>query len=98
MKKVSILTVLFMAVALPLLLFAYSGTSLPLVLLVALKMEPGVPITMVLNYNPVLSELIKSAVGCIGMFLSMPAAAIICIKLHSRGGTGACQAAPEMNG
>jgi len=67
------------------LLFAYVGTSLPLILLIALKMEPGMPITMVLNYNPVLSELIKSAVGCIGMFLSMPATAIICIKLHRRG-------------
>ena len=67
------------------LLFAYIGTSLPLVLLIALKMEPGIPICMVLNYNPVLSELIKSAVGCIGMFLSMPATAIICIKLHSGG-------------
>lgn len=67
------------------LLFAYVGTSLPLVLLIALKMEPGIPLTMVLNYNPVLSELIKSAVGCIGMFLSMPATAIICIKLHGIG-------------
>lgn len=67
------------------LLFAYVGTSLPLVLLIALKMEPGIPFTMVLNYNPVLSELIKSAVGCIGMFLSMPATAVICIKLHNTG-------------
>lgn len=67
------------------LLFAYVGSSLPLVLLIALKMEPGIPLTMVLSYNPILSELIKSAVGCIGMFLSMPATAIICIKLHSYG-------------
>lgn len=66
------------------LLFAYVGSSLPLVLLIALKMEPGIPFTMVLNYNPVLSELIKSAVGCIGMFLSMPVTAMICIKLHGR--------------
>lgn len=68
------------------LLFAYVGTSLPLVLLIALKLEPGIPFTMVLNYNPVLSELVRSAVGCIGMFLSMPATALICIELHMRSG------------
>ncbi len=74
------------------LLFAYVGTSLPLVLIIALKMEPGIPFTLVLNYNPVLSELIKSAVGCIGMFLSMPATAIICIKLHGSGRRNAVHA------
>lgn len=66
------------------LLFAYVGTSLPLVLLIALKLEPGLPFAMVLNYNPVLSELVQSAIGCIGMFLSMPATALICIELHMR--------------
>jgi len=66
------------------LLFAYVGSSLPLVLLIAIKLEPGIPFTMVLNYNPVLSELVKSAVGCIGMFLSMPATALICIELHMK--------------
>lgn len=66
------------------LLFAYVGSSLPLVLLIALKLEPGLPFAMVLNYNPVLSELVQSAIGCIGMFLSMPATALICIKLHMR--------------
>jgi uncharacterized membrane protein len=75
------------------LLFAYVGTSLPLVLLIALKMEPGIPISMVLNYNPVLSELVKSAVGCIGMFLSMPATAIICIRLHGAGARSAHRSA-----
>jgi len=71
------------------LLFAYVGTSLPLVLLIALKLEPGIPFAMVLNYNPVLSELVQSAIGCIGMFLSMPATALICIELHMRSGRSA---------
>ena len=66
------------------LLFAYVGCSLPLVLLIALKLEPGLPFAMVLNYNPVLRELVQSAIGCIGMFLSMPATALICIELHMR--------------
>lgn len=40
------------------------------------------PFWMVFSYNPVLSELVKSVVGCVGMFLSMPATAFICIELH----------------
>ncbi|MBN2160147.1 MAG: YibE/F family protein [Spirochaetes bacterium] len=66
------------------LLFAYVGSALPLVLLIAMKIEPGMPIWLVFNHNPVLSELVKSAVGCIGMFLGMPATAFICIELHKR--------------
>ncbi|MCX7678986.1 MAG: YibE/F family protein [Spirochaetes bacterium] len=64
------------------LLFAYVGSALPVVLLIAMRLEPGMPIMLVFNYNPVLSELVKSAIGCIGMFLSMPATAFICIELH----------------
>ncbi len=67
------------------LLFAYVGSALPLVLLIAMKLEPGMPFWLVFNYNPVLSELVKSAVGCMGMFLGMPATAFICIELHKRG-------------
>lgn len=66
------------------LLFAYVGSALPLVLLIAMKIEPGMPLWLVFNHNPVLSELVKSAVGCIGMFLGMPATAFICVKLHKR--------------
>ncbi len=66
------------------LLFAYVGSSLPLVLLIAMRLEPNVPMSLILNYNPVLSELVKSAVGCIGMFLSMPATAIISIELQKK--------------
>ncbi len=66
------------------LLFAYVGSALPMVLLIAMRIDPDMPFWLVFNYNPVLSELVKSAVGCIGMFLSMPATAIICIELHKR--------------
>jgi len=66
------------------LLFAYVGSSLPLVLLIAMKFDPGMPVMLIFNYNPVLSELVKSAVGCIGMFLSMPVTAIICIELNKK--------------
>ena len=66
------------------LLFAYVGSALPLVLLIAMRFDPETPLMLVFNYNPVLSELVKSAVGCIGMFLSMPLTAIICIELNIR--------------
>lgn len=66
------------------LMFAYVGSALPLVLLIAMRFDPDTPLMLVFNYNPVLSELVKSAVGCIGMFLSMPLTAIICIELNVR--------------
>ncbi len=66
------------------LLFAYVGSALPMVLLIAMRLEPDMPFWMVFNYNPILSELIKSAVGCIAMFLSMPLTALVCIRLHGR--------------
>lgn len=66
------------------LLFAYVGSALPVVLLIAMRLEPGMPVMLIFNYNPVLSELIKSAIGCIGMFLSMPATAFISVELHGR--------------
>ncbi|PKL38463.1 MAG: hypothetical protein CVV44_11290 [Spirochaetae bacterium HGW-Spirochaetae-1] len=66
------------------LLFAYVGSALPMVLLIAMRIQPDMPIWLIFNYNPVLSELVKSAVGCIGMFLSMPVTAFISIHLHRR--------------
>lgn len=66
------------------LMFAYVGSALPLVLLIAMRFDPQTPLMLVFNYNPVLSELVKSAVGCIGMFLSMPLTAIICIELNKK--------------
>ncbi len=67
------------------LLFAYVGSALPMVLFIAIRIDAAMPLTLILNYNPVLSELIKSAIGCIGMFLAMPATAFFCIELHGRG-------------
>jgi len=70
------------------LLFAYVGSALPMVLLISMRLEPDMPFWMVFNYNPVLSELVKSAIGCIAMFLSMPLTALVCIRLHGRGKPG----------
>ncbi|HRU64951.1 MAG TPA: YibE/F family protein [Spirochaetota bacterium] len=66
------------------LMFAYVGGALPLVLMISLKYDPSMPILMIFNNAQVLSDLISSAIGCIGMFLSMPATAVISIELHKR--------------
>ena len=64
------------------LILAYVGSSLSLILLIAMKLKPGMPFWMVLNYNPVLSEIVKSIIGSLGMFLSIPLTAFITVKLY----------------
>ena len=63
------------------LILAYVGSSLSLILWIAMRLQPGMPFWMVLNYNPVLSEIVKSAVGSIGMFISIPLTAFISVRL-----------------
>jgi len=63
------------------LVLAYAGSSLSLILFIALRLDPGMPFWMIFNYNPVLSELVKSAVGSIGMFLCVPITALISVRL-----------------
>lgn len=65
------------------LILAYVGSSLSLILLISMRFEPEMPFWMILNYNPVLSEIVKSVVGSIGMFLSIPITALIAVKLYS---------------
>ncbi len=64
------------------LILAFAGSSLPLMLIISMRIEPGMTFWMILNYNIVLSELIKSAVGCMGMFLCVPITAYIAVKLN----------------
>jgi uncharacterized membrane protein len=66
------------------LILAYVGSSISLILLISMKLEPGMPFWMVLNYNPVLNEIVKSVIGSLGMFISIPATAFIAVKLHKR--------------
>ncbi len=63
------------------LILAYVGSSLSLVLWIAMKIQPEMPVWMVLNYNPVLSEIVKSIIGSIGMFVSIPLTAFISLKM-----------------
>lgn len=66
------------------LILAYVGSSLSLLILISLRFEPGMPYWMIFNYNPVLSELVKSAIGSIGMFLSIPITAFIATNLYKK--------------
>jgi len=66
------------------LILAYVGSSMSLILLIAMKLKPEMPFTLILNYNPVLGEIIKSVIGSLGMFLSIPLTAWIAVKLYSR--------------
>jgi len=66
------------------LILAYVGSSLSMILLIAMKLKPGIPFWMVLNYNPVLSEIVKSVIGSIGMFICIPMTAMISVKLYRK--------------
>jgi uncharacterized membrane protein len=66
------------------LILAYVGSSLAMILWISMKMNPDVPLLMVLNYNPILSEIVKSAIGSIGMFLTIPITAYITVRLYYR--------------
>ncbi|HDP80538.1 MAG TPA: YibE/F family protein [Spirochaetes bacterium] len=68
------------------LILAYVGSSLSLILLISMRFSADMPIWMIFNYNPVLSEIVKSVVGSIGMFLCIPLTALIAVRLYFRRG------------
>ncbi len=64
------------------LILAYVGSSLSLILLISMRFESSMPFWMLFNYNPVLSEIVKSVVGSIGMFMSIPITALLSVKMY----------------
>ncbi len=66
------------------LILAYVGSSMSMILYIAMRIKPEMPFWLILNYNPVLSEIVKSAIGSIGMFISIPLTAIISVKLYRK--------------
>ena len=64
------------------LILAYVGSSLSLILWITMRLQPGMSFWMVLNYNPVLSEIVKSVIGSLGMFASIPLTALFAVKLY----------------
>ena len=63
------------------LVLAYVGSSLSLILWIYMRLEPGMPLGLVFNYNPVLSEIVKSIIGSVGMFICIPLTAFIAVKM-----------------
>jgi uncharacterized membrane protein len=66
------------------LILAYVGSSLSLILLISMRFEPGMPLWLIFNYNPILSEIVKSVVGSIGMFVCIPITAFLSVKMYYR--------------
>ncbi|MEJ5361168.1 MAG: YibE/F family protein [Spirochaetota bacterium] len=66
------------------LILAYVGSSLSLILLISMRIQPGMPVWMIFNYNPILSEIVKSIIGSIGMFICIPITAFISVHLYGR--------------
>ncbi len=66
------------------LILAYVGSSLSLILLISMRFNPDMPVWMIFNYNPVLSEIVKSVVGSIGMFTCIPLTAYIAVRIHEK--------------
>lgn len=64
------------------LILAYVGSSLSIVLIIYMKYDAQMPISMIFSHNPVLIEIIKSFVGSLGMFTAIPATAFIATKIH----------------
>ena len=54
------------------LFLAYAGTSLTILLLFSLKIEPFMSFTDILNNNLIATEILRGLVGGIGLALSMP--------------------------
>jgi uncharacterized membrane protein len=65
------------------LILAYVGSSLSMVLFIALRMQPGMPFWMVLNHAPVLSEIVRSLVGSLGMFMAIPLTAFFSVRIFN---------------
>jgi uncharacterized membrane protein len=63
------------------LVLAYVGSSLSLILWIYMRLQPGMPAGLVLNYNPVLSEIVKSIIGSVGMFICIPLTALIAARM-----------------
>ncbi len=64
------------------LVMAYVGCSLSLILLIYLRFDSKMPISMIFSYNQVLIEILKSFAGCMGMIAAVPVTAIIGVKLN----------------
>lgn len=66
------------------LILAYVGSSLGLILFISIRLQPEMSFWMIMNYNLILGEIVKSAIGSIGLFISIPITAIISVKIYEK--------------
>ena len=66
------------------LILAYVGSSLALILFISLRLQPEMSVGMIINYNLILGEIVKSAIGSIGLFVSIPLTALISVKIYKK--------------
>ncbi len=66
------------------LILAYVGSSLALILFISIRIQPEMSVGMILNYNLILGEIVKSAIGSIGLFVSIPITALISVKIYKK--------------
>lgn len=64
------------------LIMAYVGSSLSLVLVIYMKYDSTMPLTMIFSHNEILAEILKSFAGCTGMLVAVPVTALAGVKLN----------------
>jgi uncharacterized membrane protein len=65
------------------LVMAYVGSSLSLILIISLKFDSGMPLLMIINNHQVLTEILKSFIGCLGMIAAVPVTAWVSVRINS---------------
>lgn len=66
------------------LILAYMGSSLGLILFISIRLQPEMSFWMVMNHNLILGEIVKSAIGSIGLFISIPITAFISVEIYEK--------------
>ncbi len=66
------------------LILAYVGSSLGLILFISIRLQPEMTFWMVMNHNLILGEIVKSAIGSIGLFISIPITAFISVEIYEK--------------
>ncbi|MCU0845907.1 MAG: YibE/F family protein [Spirochaetes bacterium] len=64
------------------LIMAYVGGALSLILIIYLRFDSRMPVSMIFSHNEILVEVLRSFVGCMGMLVSVPVTAAVGVWLN----------------
>jgi len=64
------------------LIMAYVGGALSLILIIYLRFDSRMPMSMIFSHNEILVEVLRSFVGCMGMLVSVPVTAAVGVWLN----------------